>query len=966
MKRFRAPKVSDAQLDKVVKKIYDDLNTLGRPITSEKRSNKASRQSEFRFVRDKSQNEYAIEVLFPNDGWVRFTSGAAPGAVPMASRTSGPSGVVASTSVNQAFLDLSYYLRTTARLEGFVDTIPINQSVNVTRGQRIRILDMKGLYSEFFTVAIDQNAVSAIQVLPRANVRSLLSGSYVDLEPYNSPNPIDNVFQVGRITTAVAQETTTINVEFFVQVIEGTELLIPNLLYVPEAVEGVPEESAIDYFSVVVGRTQDYSDPNLPQGFNLGFHTLPINPSQYVEAAVDTPIYMSGVELLSFLHVEPGRVLINVERSRTNDAIGRFDEDRSGSVNTISLDEIAGDIPLYENQQLWIFNKLGLGEKVFVNGDQTLSPTNTDLAIKDKILDHSYEALGAWIREADWSLTGRITVQAGLVQANATNINDNSVAISALTLDTTNQGVAIANLQTSVATNQGNITTLSDAQVQLESNLNNATATLSANFTKLDTNTRAVWRKYPPAPTTRQNGDPLRGGDGWIDPTDGKNQAYIWNPELQPPAWEPTEAPIRSATAQFQAFANKDGANALVSAQYDQNGVITALSTIRVSAGADGGAIVLRSDIVDINGIAIDSRGLIRNVDFDVPTYGSLGYNGTINTDGTLNMGATGQKGWAIDRLGNGVVSNWVVRGSTLVGNTHGQSTYSTHTINYTADTNINRLLPNGAVVVYITSGLTVNNIEIRGIERGYAAQKIIIVNATVHSPGAVVTLRHQVFANIDEQIKNVGAQGSNVSLFANDSATLIYDNNVQKWRVHSVSSGAVFQSATWGSINGTLSSQTDLQNALNAKANSSHNHSISEIAMLGDALDGKSNTGHLHDERYYRESEVDTLLSGKANSSHSHNELVTAVSISGSGNGTVTVSLTRVGTNLSNSVNLAHTHSATDINSGTLPVARGGTGKTSMTDNRVLFGNGTAAIDDGAVIYRSGNDLYANDFILT
>lgn len=53
----------------------------------------------------------------------------------------------------------------------------------------------------------------------------------------------------------------------------------------------------------------------------------------------------------------------------------------------------------------------------------------------------------------------------------------------------------------------------------------------------------------------------------------------------------------------------------------------------------------------------------------------------------------------------------------------------------------------------------------------------------------------------------------------------------------------------TWGGIVGVLSNQTDLQNALNAK----------------------SDVGHIHDDRYYTEAEVNSLLSGKANTAHSH-----------------------------------------------------------------------------------------------
>lgn len=45
--------------------------------------------------------------------------------------------------------------------------------------------------------------------------------------------------------------------------------------------------------------------------------------------------------------------------------------------------------------------------------------------------------------------------------------------------------------------------------------------------------------------------------------------------------------------------------------------------------------------------------------------------------------------------------------------------------------------------------------------------------------------------------------------------------------------------SISWGDIAGTLSSQTDLQTALN----------------------GKSDTGHTHDSRYYTETEIDTIL---------------------------------------------------------------------------------------------------------
>ena len=48
-----------------------------------------------------------------------------------------------------------------------------------------------------------------------------------------------------------------------------------------------------------------------------------------------------------------------------------------------------------------------------------------------------------------------------------------------------------------------------------------------------------------------------------------------------------------------------------------------------------------------------------------------------------------------------------------------------------------------------------------------------------------------------------------------------------------------------------------------------SHNHVISNVDGLQSALDAKAASGHNHDNVYYTEAEVDTLLSGKAATSH-------------------------------------------------------------------------------------------------
>src|SRR5688572_24298557 len=74
---------------------------------------------------------------------------------------------------------------------------------------------------------------------------------------------------------------------------------------------------------------------------------------------------------------------------------------------------------------------------------------------------------------------------------------------------------------------------------------------------------------------------------------------------------------------------------------------------------------------------------------------------------------------------------------------------------------------------------------------------------------------------------------------------------------------------ATWGTITGTLSAQTDLQSALDAKAATSHTHTIANVTSLQTALDGKALASHAH-----AQSEVTNLVSdlaGKAATGHTH-----------------------------------------------------------------------------------------------
>lgn len=80
---------------------------------------------------------------------------------------------------------------------------------------------------------------------------------------------------------------------------------------------------------------------------------------------------------------------------------------------------------------------------------------------------------------------------------------------------------------------------------------------------------------------------------------------------------------------------------------------------------------------------------------------------------------------------------------------------------------------------------------------------------------------------------------------------------------------------ASWGGITGTLSNQTDLQSALNGKANSAHNHPISDVTGLQAALDGKQVAGNYaaasHSHSISDVTNLQSELDGKAASSHTH-----------------------------------------------------------------------------------------------
>lgn len=124
------------------------------------------------------------------------------------------------------------------------------------------------------------------------------------------------------------------------------------------------------------------------------------------------------------------------------------------------------------------------------------------------------------------------------------------------------------------------------------------------------------------------------------------------------------------------------------------------------------------------------------------------------------------------------------------------------------------------------------------------------------------------------------------------------------------------------------------------------HNHDeylvASDISGKADTsyvqaqLDGKSDSGHTHNDVYYTEAEVDSKLSDKADSFHGNHVPATETANNAkflrNDNTWQTVTPENIGAATS-----SHNHDASDITSGTLAVARGGTGAATGTKNYVF-----------------------------
>lgn len=126
----------------------------------------------------------------------------------------------------------------------------------------------------------------------------------------------------------------------------------------------------------------------------------------------------------------------------------------------------------------------------------------------------------------------------------------------------------------------------------------------------------------------------------------------------------------------------------------------------------------------------------------------------------------------------------------------------------------------------------------------------------------------------IDALSETVATKADASTLSSHTGNTAVHITSAERSKLSGIAEGAnnyVLPSA--GTSLGGVKSGGDvtISSGVITVNDDSHNHVISNVDGLQSALDSKAASGHNHDGVYYTETEIDTLLVGKANSSHTH-----------------------------------------------------------------------------------------------
>lgn len=518
----------------------------------------------------------------------------------------------------QSALGVSAIAKTTAATgSGLVTAFQIDRQNLLVTGDEIYIVDPFTLNRYEFTVSADQGASFTLTVEPKSVPGPIPTGSFI----FPRGNVTSGVLR-SRYATQIFSDFAGVGI--LREAVDGVVSSLPLHLFV-KVRAGWTMKLINEDTGIVFTWTADGTEGQ----FYEGSVDVPLKQPQLIQAPAESRITLGNTMLSAFFHVDPGQILGKVEREAKADAIGTLSADRSGAgVTTIALQDIDEDVQLTDGQKLRILNKEGRNEEIVVNGDQLIVAPADTLNIVSKDLSNNYVAGYAWVREATYKITGRLNITAGLTVLNQQNTQENTDALAGLTLDVQDNESAIATLQAQVTTTQNDIsglenedTQLNAAILDLEADLNSATASFTASIDILEDDTRTIIRSNS-APTQRPSGDPLEAGDLWIE-TDDNDEAHQWDGN----SWEPFDGKVKSQVAglilqvgdfdtdDFQQFEDQIGtigARTVLFAKADGN-----IAEINLLAGSVGDLITISADQVNINGVVFDEgAGLIRSTDF--------------------------------------------------------------------------------------------------------------------------------------------------------------------------------------------------------------------------------------------------------------------------------------------------------------------------------------------------------------
>lgn len=475
------------------------------------------------------------------------------------------------------------------------------------------------------------------------------------------------LFGIGVITDDVNGLVDELPVRLFTQAREGNVI-------------GLIDESIEAGLTAHIRREDSYDEDDL-QRFDAGDHDLPII-EQFLQLPEGTIVTLSGIQLQSYFHVDPGRILGVVEKEKVVDAIGTLSADRSGTITTIALKDIDEQIELDDGQVLRITNKTGGNEQITVDGDQVLSVPEHTINIIEKTLTNEYTAGYAWVREPVYKLTGRLNITAGLTELNQTAISDQGTAIAGLTLDVTGINTSIVNLESHVNIAGGSAFSALNMRNEIQTNeqtgITNATSITNLNshvnlaggsaFSSLnmrnDITTNTNTNTSQATSITNLNSHVNLAGGSSFSALNMRNDINTNTSTNNSQATSITNLSSHVNLAGGSAFASLNMRSDITSVEgrvttaeatavlkVDAQGRI---ASVALSANHNSSTITIRADQIDINNINFDPNGNIRSSNF----------NGTISS-GTIT--ANGTAGWAIDRNGFAVFNNVTVRNGSII-----------------------------------------------------------------------------------------------------------------------------------------------------------------------------------------------------------------------------------------------------------------------------------------------------------